>query len=294
YVDANGVLPPSASVRVAPTFGWHGWGVHTKLLAYVDNGAKYDSFNFDFQPSQAANTTAIERLGTVFLCPSDVNAYVRRASRGYDNVNYGFNRGDWYVWGGVNATELPVSPFYPNSAVRMAQVNDGLSKTLFAAEVKARLWYLRHCTNFSGWTPATQPGPNADPLSVAAYMGCTGGAVESKDTLHGEWHNGADHHSGFTTAWTPNRKTAGKLVNPTVDDGASPYPPGTVLEDVDVTGAREQTGGPTWSAITARSYHAGGVNVLMGDGSVTFVGDSIDGATWRALGTIAGGEAASL
>jgi hypothetical protein len=35
------------------------------------------------------------------------------------------------------------------------------------------------------------------------------------------------------------------------------------------------------------------VNCLNGDGSVRFVKDSINGKTWRALGTIAGGEVIS-
>jgi hypothetical protein len=35
------------------------------------------------------------------------------------------------------------------------------------------------------------------------------------------------------------------------------------------------------------------VNSLLGDGSVRFVKNSIDGNTWRALGTVAGGEAIS-
>jgi prepilin-type N-terminal cleavage/methylation domain-containing protein/prepilin-type processing-associated H-X9-DG protein len=40
----------------------------------------------------------------------------------------------------------------------------------------------------------------------------------------------------------------------------------------------------------ARSYHSGGVNVMLGDGSVRFVRNGIDPATWRALGTRNGGE----
>ena len=45
--------------------------------------------------------------------------------------------------------------------------------------------------------------------------------------------------------------------------------------------------------VPASSRHPGGVNVLMGDGSVRFVGDKIDLDTWRALGTRAGQETVS-
>ena len=40
----------------------------------------------------------------------------------------------------------------------------------------------------------------------------------------------------------------------------------------------------------ARSRHSGGVNVLFGDGSLHFIRDSIDPVTWKALGTMNGGE----
>lgn len=41
---------------------------------------------------------------------------------------------------------------------------------------------------------------------------------------------------------------------------------------------------------SARSAHSGGVNVGMSDGSVRFVSDTINAATWQALGSRAGGE----
>ncbi len=41
---------------------------------------------------------------------------------------------------------------------------------------------------------------------------------------------------------------------------------------------------------TARSYHTGGVNVLLCDGSVHFISDNISLGTWRALATRNGGE----
>ena len=43
----------------------------------------------------------------------------------------------------------------------------------------------------------------------------------------------------------------------------------------------------------SRSRHPGGVNTLFGDGSVRFVKNTINGATWIALGSIAGGEVIS-
>ena len=80
----------------------------------------------------------------------------------------------------------------------------------------------------------------------------------------------------MTTAWTPNKKTPGG--------------PGYSLPDVDLNSARERIGGPTYAAVTARSYHPGGVNILLGDGSVRFIKGTIDGMVWRGLGTVAGGE----
>ncbi len=53
---------------------------------------------------------------------------------------------------------------------------------------------------------------------------------------------------------------------------------------------RERNGVPTFAAVTARSYHPGGVQTLMADGSVRFTSDTIDGTVWRAMGTVAGGE----
>src|SRR5207244_172775 len=40
----------------------------------------------------------------------------------------------------------------------------------------------------------------------------------------------------------------------------------------------------------ARSYHPAGVNLLLADGSVRFVTNSVALPAWRALGTRAGGE----
>jgi prepilin-type processing-associated H-X9-DG protein len=43
----------------------------------------------------------------------------------------------------------------------------------------------------------------------------------------------------------------------------------------------------------SRSYHAGGVNALLADGSVKFFKNSINVLTWRALSTPSAGEVVS-
>lgn len=48
--------------------------------------------------------------------------------------------------------------------------------------------------------------------------------------------------------------------------------------------------GSTTDTCAARSMHPGGVGALLADGSVRFVGNSINLTTWRALATICGGE----
>ncbi len=46
----------------------------------------------------------------------------------------------------------------------------------------------------------------------------------------------------------------------------------------------------TYGWFAARSFHAGGVNVCLADGSVRFVSNDIERATWNNLGSIADGE----
>lgn len=49
---------------------------------------------------------------------------------------------------------------------------------------------------------------------------------------------------------------------------------------------------PTYAVITSHSYHTGGVNVLLMDGSVRMVADSVAIEAWRGLGSRAGDEIA--
>lgn len=284
YVDVAGVYPPAITIGQNPdgSLLWHGWSGLTRVLPFLDQNQKFEGLNFELAYSAAANTTVTFLNFTTYLCPSDPRAYDRAGT--HHNTNYAFNRGDWFVWGGFgNPTLQPAAPFFVNSSFRAAQVTDGLSQTFFMAEVKTRFPYLRNCDGlvFAPINSTPQPATSDDPASgslATVYNGCTGATASfNLEGGHAEWEDGGVHHGGFTTAWTPNRRTSGQR--------------GTDWRlDVDVTSIRERNGGPTFAAITARSYHAGGVHVLFGDGSVRFLSENIDGETYRSLGTPAGNE----
>lgn len=55
-----------------------------------------------------------------------------------------------------------------------------------------------------------------------------------------------------------------------------------------------QAAGGRLSAVAATSYHQGGVNTAMCDGSVRFVSSVIDSGVWRSVGTRAGGEVSEI
>jgi prepilin-type processing-associated H-X9-DG protein len=167
--------------------------------------------------------------------------------------------------------------------VPLAAVTDGLSNTLFAAEVKTHTPYLLNCSGllYAPLGTPPMPGPNDNPSTVSQYLGCTGGLAELRpDSGHSEWEDGNTSQAGLTTAWPPNKVTPGWFS-------------GISVPDTDLIAIREENGGPTYAAVTSRSYHPGGVNALFGDGSVKFVKNTVNGVIWRAVGTIAGGEVVS-
>ena len=154
---------------------------------------------------------------------------------------------------------------------------------MFASEVKCSQASANcHAALSMIQNPANVPPPNASPFIVAPeYNTCNPATVGSAQfEFHTEWSDGNAHAAGFTTAWPPNMEIL----------GTASWNLGL---DLDLNGINQESGGPTFSAITSRSYHPGGVNILFGDGSVKFIKSSVNGLIWRALGTIAGNEVVS-
>jgi prepilin-type processing-associated H-X9-DG protein len=91
--------------------------------------------------------------------------------------------------------------------------------------------------------------------------------------------------SGFTVYRTPNSSAFDYISNGKGAPGCVPTSQNRLNADCRAFKT------PNWNVFTARSRHTGGgVNVVLCDGSVHFVTNSIAWATWQALGTSQGGE----
>ncbi|WP_435019774.1 DUF1559 domain-containing protein [Tundrisphaera sp. TA3] len=293
YEGVAGVLPPALAIRPAGTgFVTNSFGINPRILPFAEQGPVFNGINFDIEmySTGGQNTTVTGIFIKLFVCPSEVRPDFTHNVGGRMNVaSYAYCEGDWFVWGGLNSNRSNRSAFGPNQSRRMAEFNDGLSNTLWMSECKAYMPYYRDCTadgTLSNFGPGKTynadnvPPPDADPYAVAPEYRGGGCALRDgvAEGLHVEWVESSVNHVGFTTAWPPNKRIAGG-------------PNGQFVE-MDLNSRREKTG-PTsgnFAAITARSYHPGGVNALMGDGSVRFVKSTINGFAWRALGSVAGGE----
>ncbi len=275
YVDVNTVLPPGASVdlSVTSTANNGSWGVHGRILPYLEQGSLYDqvdlSIAWDFQ-------TPIDGLKIpIYACPSDPKSdQARDPGSGKVTLyptSYGFNYGTWFVFNPTNS-QGGDGLFYPNSKLSFRDAVDGSSNTLLASEVK-------------GWTPYTRnggPSTTVRPDTVPQAETIVASGTDFKtNTGHTEWPDGRVHHTGVTTTLTPNS-------NVTYSNG------GTLYEEVDFNSWQEgkdgSAGSPTYAVITARSYHQGTVNAVLLDGSVRSISENIDLSIWRGIGTRAGGE----
>lgn len=277
YESVAVAWPPSLIVIPSGNTFWsNGWSVHGRLLPFLEQGSAFNAINFTGSYSLPQNTTVVGLSISGFTCPSEVRPEPKLTSAGvrYGVSSYNWGMGDWYVWGGWGSAGNR-GAFGVNRSRRVAEFTDGLSNTVVASEVKTYQSVLTSCTLSTVTEPFGIPEPTVDPY--AAIPEYRSGSCTLKTAAHAEWVDGQALETGFTTAWPPNRSILG----------------GPSGVDVDLVGRGEKSGGPTYAAINARSHHPGGVNSLFADGSVRFVKNTVSGVTWRALGTVGGGEVVS-
>ncbi|SIO66576.1 prepilin-type N-terminal cleavage/methylation domain-containing protein/prepilin-type processing-associated H-X9-DG domain-containing protein [Singulisphaera sp. GP187] len=250
--------------------GHYRYSALAQLTPFLEQTNVYNALNFDVAIQDASsvlapqNTTIYSTVVTLFLCPSD-------ASRGqvlptYASANYMACSGTGVASGGFGLPDpafgTPDGVFYFNSSTTLAQIVDGSSNTALMSETIIG----------SGAASSTTPAGAVNPAEVAklvsggspVYIPLTEAECTSSSNFYFQrntaWIHGDYQRGLYTHFLAPNSKTYDCL--------------------------RQQYHG--WKA--ARSRHSGGVNVLLGDGSVRFVKDSVNLQAWRGLATKAGGE----
>jgi len=277
HIDTKKSLPANGN------YVWNGSGVTTKnawsamsrILPYIEQENLFRGI--DFAVSYNAQTGISSRRVSTFMCPSEINdkGYGTDPTHGNKHwpINYAVNCGTWAVLTKkANGMQNGDGAFGPSRQYRPADIVDGLSNTLAVAEVKAFTNRVGGASNSATFSPELAP-----PTSIASLPL---GTMSTTAFTHVEWVDGKVHETGFTTTFTPNTKVT-HLV-------------GGVTYDVDVVLATESNMGDTYAAVTSRSFHVGGVNALLMDGSVQFVSDSVAKEIWQAYGTRNGSEVATL
>ena len=196
-----------------------------------------------------------------FLCPSDVFGGKRFAidsvpSWTLQNTVTLFKGNYLPVFTGRNEADLHFELANPDAAFR----SDGspLGKAVFSPNRGAKIRDINDGTS--------------NTMMVVEYLSGT-----TTDMRGWFWSVGPSHNHVY--AWiTPNSSSPDILGNFTCRDE-------TNLPEMNLPCV---VGGP--STAGSRSRHPGGVNVVLCDGSVHFISDSIDVILWRALGSIDGGE----
>jgi prepilin-type N-terminal cleavage/methylation domain-containing protein/prepilin-type processing-associated H-X9-DG protein len=280
YHSAFESLPPVGSVDLSGNSTGSGKvpqtaSVHLRLTNYLEQRALYDAYNFMLSDvtngnSVPANTTVMSNLVPGYLCPSDAmpgsseNLAVGYGSR-VTCVNYAINGGvNRQNFGGMVsgvAWWLGGNALYGNR-VRLASITDGTSNT----------------AAFSEWIKGNS-GQNSPGLNLVYSVP--------------QYYNGGplNDYNICKASTTPLWDFKGEYW--TLQDTGRGGPYYHVMPPNQNACAMNAGFGNVDSFIGPSSFHPGGANILLMDGSVRFVKSGVALETWNALGTRAGGEVVS-
>jgi prepilin-type processing-associated H-X9-DG protein len=229
---------------------------------------------------------------SIFLCPSDANAK-NLGNSVQGKITYVPNAGD--IISGVNAMYRGPFNSGQNMPYTLASISDGTSNTILISERATSIAGSASISLKGGisplyvawWSDGTTNGTPFDCMSEKSGSQLLRNHSEG-DVLGTEWRNARSIRSIFHTILPPNSPTCAKS--------------------------------PRWEwnqqLVSASSYHSGGASVARADGSVSFVSETVSCGSrlgdwigygdsgmwsgqspygvWGALGSMSGGESASL
>ena len=280
YHSALGTFPMGSSKNLQDPGVYaaeHGVSAHAQMLNFLGESALYNATNFNWGMNQNTTcgpiqSTVYKSVVNVFLCPSDGNAGVTNLNSYYDSI------GTTTIDAPAQVTSGSTGMFTFWRSYSIAQVIDGTSNTIAFSEALVGDNSTQHSKS-AGITKLTSLPATAEVINAAAswpavsagLVACDAAWATQAGTLNtgrgNFWFHGTEAQTMFNTVVTPNGRSGWSFCSDAaIGDSAF---------------------------CSANSYHSGGVNALMGDGSVKFMRDSINQQTWLSLGTRAGNEVIS-
>ena len=249
------------------------FAIHCRLLPFLEQTDLYNSINFSLPSGglgglEIYHHTAATSAVNAFLCPSDPNT--RSGPLSPNSYRACIGLGDTYRPNGKTLAIHNEGAFIPELDgtdrvhLRLSEISDGLSNTLAFSEKPIGSGVTGTYSPFRDWSFA--------------------GRVNFPVTAD-QWVDICTHLAS---------------VDPQLDAGASWMMPGAMYTHFYASAPPNSLVPDCGQALlgvegifSARSYHPGGVNAAMADGSVRWFSSGTQMMLWRALGTRAGGEVVS-
>jgi prepilin-type N-terminal cleavage/methylation domain-containing protein/prepilin-type processing-associated H-X9-DG protein len=297
YVDSLGSLPFGKGdnyedeLPMAPVYAR--WSSHSQILGFFEQMPLFNAINFNlppetpfmdsysmgfmpaFQDPNRENSTVCRIAISAFLCPSDPAGAGGQSGWDGGNNYYG-NEGSWLcdccqqTPSTVAPGYLPQGPLYNRSCVNLASMTDGTSNTAFFSErrrgqgspdIKNDMYMMGNALTIDQTLQMCNTISISMMMPMTSWMGAT-------------WAVGDMSCSTYNHVSPPNTRTCASM------PGGMMMMPTSSMANMAVD-------------LPPSSYHPGGVNLLLGDGSVHFIKDSVALSVWRALSTRNGGEVIS-
>ena len=263
YHESIGSFPMGRTAATSTTFS-----PHARLLPYMEQSTLSNAANFLVGWSDVHNTTVVTTSLSVLNCPSDPVQF-RPAAR-WGTTTYRANEGTsvamWYGasdTSNVNAAVAqPNGLFFALEAHNMATLTDGSSNTAAFSEHPVGDFSNSIATEISDtFWPQTYPANADEAVAFCRVFNFRDLSFQRVSDVGAPWAYGYHSTTSYWHSGPPNSRSC-------------MYPPSRIMT-------------------VAGSYHPGGVNVLMADGSARFVKSTVNIQAWRAIGTRNGGEVVS-
>ena len=266
---------------------WQNWPCDwtTAILPQLEQSPLYNALNFSYGMWDDHNVTISTARVSYLLCPSETVAV--RPANPSGTSNYVGNYGGPGVSQAYSGTIIPLSDL------------EGIGGQLGPVGVQSIVDGTSNTALFSEHLLGLNANPTVTIGSMDARRGIFQGPSQAANTGAAgaqTFANACNSLPGSTTSMSTNRPSIYWFVGYPMHVVITSYNHFTAPNSVICFNAAD----PSWlsyagplSSFPASSYHSGGINVGMCDGSVKFVKNTVGLPTWWGLGTRASGEVIS-